>query len=1312
MKIIRTVILAACLLGMAGGGLKAQLADGPDILTGQKGKMTVFRQMPGVTECRLSWNEKYLYGAIQAKESGYIYEIATGAMKLIDDAAVIGVIDTNNYATSKYLIKEGKKIEYDVKDLNMNTLEDGNAGLASADLNTITYNVYIGSNYSSVILDGNGKKVDTIPQYEQGLPMGYGTKAECMTPDGKLLGLRTSIERAYMNISPAIYNRETGSIFVTIDEEDPANPKWGKNGMMRNIREDGNIALCDIDDYSYWVEFDRESEDYTLHYIPVERGYEKSIPRDIKGDWVIGFDQPTTPDVYGRILYLYNIKTQEKVLLRDHLRYRYGLIESARYPLFTIYNMSKDLRTFSGYTYDDGMWMPYMIQLDEHQVHPMVRNMVAHQPFGQKYVQLQWEAPLSSEYTLKGYEIYRDSALIATIDNTATLRYEDNDAKIDTIHGYMVKALYTDEQTSDYTEEQRLFVVGDNSCLPVVSIESTISYNRTVNLSWGLPSASIKTNAFTAPAAKRAAEDRVSLAENSGEAVSARESKYMVNDKLDFVEMRSLGTYYSSSSVRVGNYLYVGDWQRNIIFIIDVLSGVVVEGVTISDEIEGIYDMTYHGGFIYCVSNNTKVGKIKIDDNDPLKLSLSGVFSASYTPLTHIAYMEGAGEDGSDLLLTGNYNSLLFFDPEAISLDDQIKLDKTIDIKGLIISGSAYHNGRLYFANQHDGNSSLIETYDWESGKHLFTTDLLEIPAVDRMSYFSAQGYSCLASGLSLGELEDGTVILEATIQPIVDYNHTITLEVESSPKVKGYIVYRNGEKYSDTLKARHYTDVVYEPGTYTYTIEYLSENGCSSNSKGFAEEKVTIYPTGECNPPTQVKVVESNQIGFLTWELPEGAGPSSGFVGFNVYRNDELVLDKALDLKYYDETIEKGKESVYVVEAFYDNSCVASDTVSLVPSFEGFAAAPSAVRVKDHKNGDSWASTTTWELPYFEDPMALGYCGMLPGGAVTPDGTNTAYAIIGWTREDGDLDPYEDLYVVGVEFMIAMDVTSIEGIVYVDDKLVHSEKADRVKRLEWNQVFFGKHFSMNQKEEVAVGYKATYKGQSSNSEALFVFDVGPGTIKGGLWSVDGRSYYSLIGGGINANLLINALVVRKRDLEDAAKSADPKAYIQKKAFVAGTAPIGEVKPIASAPKSTSESYTLQGFNVYRDEVKLNEELLKTFSFEDQGLEFGGEYMYQVSAVYAGDKEVMSEEVWLSNVANGAAEAVCPIAVQPNPVQDVLHIDGEYTTLSLIDMTGRVVLSDVRNAKNISMTNFKTGLYFVRIVLTNGEEYITKIVKQ
>ena len=70
MKSIRTVILSVCLLGMAGWGLKAQTPDGPDVLMGQKGKMTVFKQMPGVGVCRLSWNEKYLYGEIGDDEGG------------------------------------------------------------------------------------------------------------------------------------------------------------------------------------------------------------------------------------------------------------------------------------------------------------------------------------------------------------------------------------------------------------------------------------------------------------------------------------------------------------------------------------------------------------------------------------------------------------------------------------------------------------------------------------------------------------------------------------------------------------------------------------------------------------------------------------------------------------------------------------------------------------------------------------------------------------------------------------------------------------------------------------------------------------------------------------------------------------------------------------------------------------------------------------------------------------------------------------------------------------------------------------------
>ncbi|MBD5388337.1 T9SS type A sorting domain-containing protein [bacterium] len=66
----------------------------------------------------------------------------------------------------------------------------------------------------------------------------------------------------------------------------------------------------------------------------------------------------------------------------------------------------------------------------------------------------------------------------------------------------------------------------------------------------------------------------------------------------------------------------------------------------------------------------------------------------------------------------------------------------------------------------------------------------------------------------------------------------------------------------------------------------------------------------------------------------------------------------------------------------------------------------------------------------------------------------------------------------------------------------------------------------------------------------------------------------------------------------------------------------------------------------------------------------------------------------------------------PNPVQDMLYIKGEYASLSIIDMTGRVVLADVRNVQNLPMANFQSGIYFVKVTTENGQVYITKIVKK
>ena len=1308
MKFIKTLMLASFFLGMTSISLKAQ--DLKDyVIEGKKAKMIVLNSALGSNGGTLSRNEKYVFGTVGENEGGFIYEIASATVvKVIEGAGMVEVLDADNYVTTNYIVRNGKRIEFEnegITDLNL----DYGAHSANADLSVISYDTYIGINYVSVIFNGEGKIIDTMRHFDPTLGGGYGSFVFDMSDDGKIMAGRTSARGARSNFSPAIYDRDKKKTFATAFYDSVAGP-GSLDGTLYGINHDGSIAVGEINDLPHWIEYNKNSSSetpYVTHQIPTMPGYEMGFGKQIRGNIVAGTDQLDNGSVYERIPWIYNIETEEKTTLHDHLLYRYGLEEEyEEHPYFTIFSMSDNGRIFTGQTFSQSTWCPYIIILDSTQIHPTVRNVMAHQPYGEQFVQIRWEAPLSSDYTPTGYIVYRDSTPIRTINDIATLEYKD-ELLTDGVHNYQVQAVYSDGEKSEYSPVQRILVVTEGGCLPVQSIDATIVYNRTVKLSWGLPSANIVISSAANPINREPAS-RIALCEKAQQgSLDMEESKYVLDNQLDYVGIMDAKSMYTSSSVRVGNYLYVGDYEGNVIYIFDALSGNLLRVVRVTG-LNGMYDMTYDNNRIFCVKNTPYVTELRINENDPFDISLADSWRAGNRNLTHIAYLKGMGANGEDLILTGGFDEIKFFKTNGSG--DSVALDRNFEVSDMIISGSAYYNGRLYFANQHDANSSFVETFDWESGKHLFTTNLLDIPAV--ANTVAAPAYSALSSGLSVGKLEDGTIVADIMVQPMITYNQLITVEVESAPQVKGYIVYRDGKAISGTLKARHFSEDIIEPGTYTYTVEYLSENDCSRKSDGFVEKDVTINPIGECNPPTALNAYESNEVGCVSWELPvEYTEPR--IVGFNVYRNGELVLDKALDLKYHDQTIEKGKESVYVVEAFYENSCVASDTVSLVPTFEGFAAAPSAVVVKDHKDGDSWASTTTWELPYFENPMTLGYCSSLANTGISLDNTNIIYAAIGWLAADGDLEPYKDLYLVGMEFIIGDGAREVNGLVYIDDALVYKQRVGRVKSQEWNQVFFDKSFSMNQKQEVAVGYSVTFDPESL-SAGIIGLDFGPAASPGkcDLLSVDGVEYGSLASQGYSFNLLINALVVRKRDLEDAAKSADPKAYIQKKAFVANLPlSVSQSTPLANVPKSTSESYTLQGFNVYRDEVKLNEELLKTFSFEDHGLEFGGEYMYQVSAVYA-DQEVMSEEVWLSNVANGAAEAVCPIAVQPNPVQDVLYIDGEYATLSIIDMTGRVVLSDVRNAKNISMTNFRTGLYFVRIVLSNGEEYITKIVKQ
>lgn len=65
--------------------------------------------------------------------------------------------------------------------------------------------------------------------------------------------------------------------------------------------------------------------------------------------------------------------------------------------------------------------------------------------------------------------------------------------------------------------------------------------------------------------------------------------------------------------------------------------------------------------------------------------------------------------------------------------------------------------------------------------------------------------------------------------------------------------------------------------------------------------------------------------------------------------------------------------------------------------------------------------------------------------------------------------------------------------------------------------------------------------------------------------------------------------------------------------------------------------------------------------------------------------------------------------VWPNPMRDVLHIEGEVQKAQIMDMSGRLVVSTEGNAVNVA--SLPAGVYFLRIVSAEGIG-MKKIVKQ
>lgn len=74
------------------------------------------------------------------------------------------------------------------------------------------------------------------------------------------------------------------------------------------------------------------------------------------------------------------------------------------------------------------------------------------------------------------------------------------------------------------------------------------------------------------------------------------------------------------------------------------------------------------------------------------------------------------------------------------------------------------------------------------------------------------------------------------------------------------------------------------------------------------------------------------------------------------------------------------------------------------------------------------------------------------------------------------------------------------------------------------------------------------------------------------------------------------------------------------------------------------------------------------------------------------------------------------VKLQPNPTNGIVMLSSKYEfeKIELLSVTGQIILSEFSNekAKQINLSVFAEGIYFVKITYVNGLNITKKLIKQ
>lgn len=410
-----------------------------------------------------------------------------------------------------------------------------------------------------------------------------------------------------------------------------------------------------------------------------------------------------------------------------------------------------------------------------------------------------------------GYQVYRNEELI-TPSPVSELAYND-EVNTSGKYLYQVASVYADGGKSNLSEGELVEIISLNNPVPPMNVVAQVEYNRTVHVRWDFPLETESSFPIDLSLAQATAE------EGYPEYVSAFRG--------------SLPGEMGIASD--GEYIYTSLHNINGTICKYTLEGEFVSRHLIDGNMSGIRNIAYDGQDLFAADGNSSVYRIDIP-------TMTIVDTLSISEIArHIAYIPEL-DNGNGGFEVGDWESSIYVSKGGA------KLSNGPVLKGA--AGSAYHNGTLYTFEQGYDNPYMICCYDQATGELKRTIDV--------SSYIEITPETgAKAGGMSVIYTKEGLELLAVALQEQSNCRF-IFFDLGSISGLKGYNIYRNGEKRNDEpVPFRYFTEDVTEVGTYEYQIETAYIDGSVSERSIMAY--VDIFDSENCDAPIHVKAVQSS---------------------------------------------------------------------------------------------------------------------------------------------------------------------------------------------------------------------------------------------------------------------------------------------------------------------------------------------------------------------------------------------------------------------------------------------------------------------